>query len=358
MAVTNKQCLVSVTTSRYLPQAFILSESFIANNPFCDVLLFLTDLSTQRIGSLNWSDFQSVTVFSLDCVENPLLYRMREYFNAFEFCCAAKSFVLDHSLFRLGYQKAVFLDPDIFCYASFDKVWADLDGADLLVTPHVNSPMPADNRLPDDREMVTAGFVNGGFWAARANENTRRCLAWIAEKVTHYGFFIPDTNLYADQTWMSCLPWFFPVSVQVLRDPGLNVAYWNLHERTLSFENGVLFSNGERLVFFHFSGYDPANPTQLTKHSRRELVNNDPAILRGLLLAYKSKLDEVILRFPDIQPDLPCSSLALQKRIRLYKSIHRHAAKFTIDGQGSCSSRVLQILLRPLRRCYRWLASE
>jgi glycosyltransferase involved in cell wall biosynthesis len=65
----------------------------------------------------------------------------------------------------------------------------------------------------------------------------------------------------------------FPLRPFIIREPGYNVAYWNLHERTLSRgEEGwrVGFVDGSRgdLVFFHFSGYAPS-VGQLSKHETR-----------------------------------------------------------------------------------------
>jgi hypothetical protein len=63
-------------------------------------------------------------------------------------------------------------------------------------------------------------------------------------------------NIYVDQRWLD-LAVASSNGIGVLRDPGLNVAYWNLHERALlPDECGGWTVNGRPLKFFHFSGYD------------------------------------------------------------------------------------------------------
>jgi hypothetical protein len=63
-------------------------------------------------------------------------------------------------------------------------------------------------------------------------------------------------NLYVDQRWLDLLA-ASSYTVGVVRDPGFNVAYWNLHERKLALDdNGTWSVNKQPLKFFHFSGFD------------------------------------------------------------------------------------------------------
>ena len=42
-----------------------------------------------------------------------------------------------------------------------------------------------------------------------------------------------------------------------MRDPGVNVAYFNLSNRRIEIENGDYVLNGSKLKLIHFSGLDP-----------------------------------------------------------------------------------------------------
>src|SRR5690606_24035113 len=81
----------------------------------------------------------------------------------------------------------------------------------------------------------------------------------------------------------------------VLRDPGFNVAYWNLHERPLTkTADGTVTAGGSPLRFFHFSGYRPERPWLLTLHCARKprvLLSEHP-VLRELCDAYGAALRE------------------------------------------------------------------
>ena len=65
-----------------------------------------------------------------------------------------------------------------------------------------------------------------------------------------------DCGLFTDQRWVDLAPAFFE-GLKILRDPGYNVATWNLTHRTVagSLESGLTV-NGRPLCFFHFSGFD------------------------------------------------------------------------------------------------------
>ncbi|MEJ0046136.1 MAG: hypothetical protein WDN04_08425 [Rhodospirillales bacterium] len=98
-------------------------------------------------------------------------------------------------------------------------------------------------------------------------------------------------NMFTDQRWMDLAPTFVARPC-ILRHPGYNVAYWNLAHRVVArASNGRWTVNGERLVFFHFSGISPDNPRQFSKHQNRftpenmGLVNELCDLYRGLVLA-------------------------------------------------------------------------
>ncbi len=320
--------MLSVATHQYLPKGIVLADSFIEYNPDCDVIILVPDISQSMIDSREWPFSSSIRLIGIDEINDTSLKKMHRYYNAFELCCSAKSFLLEYALFKVGYEKAVLLDPDIVCYATFEDVWTAMDKAAVALTPHIFSPLPDDGCLPDDREIVNAGFVNGGFWAAIRSDTTKKILDWMKNKVIHFGFFIPERNLYADQTWMSCLPWFFPQHVLLLRNQGMNVAYWNLHERRLTNRNGVFFSEAERLVFFHFSGYDDNQPARLTTHTLRNLSGENAAVISMLLDDYRKELYHCVGSLPHVKLDHPCSNMPLSKRLKTYESFFGDKPEF------------------------------
>jgi hypothetical protein len=78
-----------------------------------------------------------------------------------------------------------------------------------------------------------------------------------------------EKGMFVDQLWVNFAPLYYE-DVFVSRHLGLNVAYWNLHERVISNDNEPYEINQKYpLVFFHFSGYSPEKPTQISKYQNR-----------------------------------------------------------------------------------------
>lgn len=317
------KCVVAVATLSYLPGVRVLVESVRRVEADCDVLILVVDASGALLAQEFTDYFPSGTqLVGGDSLTHPLYSSMRRYFSAFEFSTATKAFILHYAIFELGYRKAIFLDGDVCCYSGLRMVWDALDATAIALTPHVTAPFPDDGQEPGDGGMFEHGFVNSGFLAFRYDDAARQALEWVMRRVAHQGFFVPECGLSADQTWFSCLPWYFPDAVTMLRDPGLNVAYWNLQERQIRNTSECLTSNGRPLVFFHFSGFDPCVPESLTRHTVRAPDSNNGAILRGLLSGYAAALNNAKIVLPDCAPDLPCVRGSLRERFRLYAVVH------------------------------------
>ena len=144
-----QNCIVTVANNKWIHRAFVMAESALTYNPNCDIIILVPDLTHEKIGNAIWPVSNSVRIIGLDEIENQALQNMHTYFNVFELCCAAKSFLIEHVLFKMGYTKVVLLDPDIMCYSSLNEVWSILEHTDMAATPHVTAPIPVDGHVPD-----------------------------------------------------------------------------------------------------------------------------------------------------------------------------------------------------------------
>ena len=79
---------------------------------------------------------------------------------------------------------------------------------------------------------------------------------------------IGDTHgVFVDQKWCNLIPCFFD-DVKTLRDPGFNVASWNLSSREVRItDTGEIRVNGEPLRFFHFTKLGPVGDTMTRRYA-------------------------------------------------------------------------------------------
>ena len=190
-----------------------------------------------------------------------------------------------HLLERHGLDRLVYLDPDVFVYAPLAPVFAALETGDAVLTPHLTAPID-DDKQPGEQEMLYNGTYNLGFFAVRNTPEGVGMLRWWERRCLDLGFSEGRTGLFVDQKWMNLLPGLF-VGVAILRDPGCNMAYWNLHERTLDGDAEAPRVNGVPLCFFHFSGIVPEDGALLSKHTNRFTLATRPD-LQGIFGAYKA----------------------------------------------------------------------
>lgn len=184
-------------------------------------------------------------------------------------------------------KNLVYLDPDIFVYSPLTPVFEALDGgASAILTPHLTTPID-DGKLPGEQDMLYNGSYNLGFIAVKRCEESWRLLSWWERRCLDLGFSEGRTGLFVDQKWMNLAPGMFE-QVKILRHPGCNMAYWNLHERRLTGCAENYFVNGwAQLCFFHFSGIVLNDPAMLSKNTNRYTLADRPDLER-LFREYKS----------------------------------------------------------------------
>lgn len=175
-------------------------------------------------------------------------------YNIIELNTALKPHVATTLLER--YEKVVYLDPDICTFNSLAPILDDLDWHSVLLSPHALAPFEDDAR-PSDVDLLRFGAYNLGFFAVRRCDSARALLYWWDRQCQDQCWYEPALGFGVDQKWMDLAPAFFE-GVGITKHPGINVAFWNLHERRIVRDGaGQWMVNGTHpLIFVHFSSYD------------------------------------------------------------------------------------------------------
>ena len=89
-------------------------------------------------------------------------------------------------------------------------------------------------------------------------------LSWWHERLISDAVSDPAHHLFTDRSGLTGCRHCGDTNCQ---DPGLNVAYWNAHERPITTDDGhIQKAGGAPLRFFTSSGYSPEKPWLLSKH--------------------------------------------------------------------------------------------
>ncbi len=177
-----------------------------------------------------------------------------------EACTAVKGRALQHILSDETAEKVIYFDPDIAVFNSMAPVIQLLDEHAIVLTPHQIHPEPAsDKQAIMDNEIASLGYgtFNLGFIAVSQDPEAHRFAQWWSDRLYDWCHDRLDIGVFVDQKWCNLIPCFFD-GVKVLRDPGYNVASWNLSHRKMSYDqDGRALINGSLLRFFHFTKLGP-----------------------------------------------------------------------------------------------------
>jgi hypothetical protein len=169
-----------------------------------------------------------------------------------ELCTAVKGPML-HRLLPDG-DAVIYLDPDVALFAPLTEVVTLLDRHSIILTPHVLSPEPDYETVPHNEiGSLRHGTYNLGFIAVRNRAEGQRFAAWWRDRLLRFCHDDVMRGPFVDQKWCDLVPALFE-DVHILRDPGYNVASWNIATRPLEFTaDGAILADGQPLRFFHFT---------------------------------------------------------------------------------------------------------
>lgn len=278
-----KNAVFTICAKNYLAQALTLRESVLTNNNI-DFFIYLADKANDEIKDL---------VEVLDTSWIPKWKEMAFKYNVIEFSTSIKPFCIQN-LFGKGYEKVIYLDPDIYVVDSLRTIYDYLENKSAILTPHFCEMKVNYDGAFKESSIMFAGIYNLGFFAIKNNKIGQNIVRWWANRLERFCYNEISEGLFVDQKWMDFLPAMYPHDVLVSDHMGINAAIWNLHERTLIFKDGQYFINRNRdnklfpLLFFHFSGFDPLNHKLISTRFSGYNISSYPTFA-PLLEEYREK---------------------------------------------------------------------
>ncbi len=266
----------TICSINYLAQARVLSDSLKKTNPDYEFVVGLCDriegsgVDTSKIEGLNLLEVHKIGI--------PAFAEMTDRYDITELNTAIKPFFFNYFLnSREDIDTVIYFDPDIEIFDKLTGIEDDLQGHNIVLTPHFYTPI-FDDKKGTEQEMFVNGIYNLGFLAVKRSAETSKFLDWWMIKLEKECYMDIQKGMFVDQLYCNMVPLYYE-GVKIDKYPGYNVAYWNLHERTLEFKDGKYFSNGVPLVFFHYSGINMKDPVNISRWQNRFDLSNRPDLV-------------------------------------------------------------------------------
>lgn len=258
-----KQCAFTIVAKNYIGLAQILERSIRRHDNELDFYIVVVD----EIESELRQELPDNIVVAREQlgVAATLWSDMSFRYNLTEFCTSIKPVAFRYLFVEQGYEKCVYLDPDIYFFDRIGKIYEILDHCEILLTPHLTRIELDFSGDYSERGIMQTGVFNLGFCGLKRGESSLRMLNWWYDRLVTQCFNDLARGLFTDQKWMDLMPCYFSDQLKVDRSLGMNVAPWNFHERQIvqldSKSYGVCYRDQEQspimpLIFVHYSGFN------------------------------------------------------------------------------------------------------
>lgn len=266
------QTFCTIITSDYIPFAKVLFHSLQKQRPTTNLQVLVVD--KEGLPSLEKITFHPVNEIADSSIGKNIVKKYA-HTNPDHFRWALKPVFISY-LLQNGFDRVIYVDPDIYFVNEFDFLFDRLDQSSVLLTPHWSDTNPWINES-GLYHVLQDGLFNAGF--VGANKNGLDALNWWAE-VCH---FKTEKNLqhglFVDQKYLDILPVQFE-NVGIVRHRGCNLASWNIDTCKREIVDGKLMINRQfEPVFIHFAKDTIAN-----------IINNNDKYLIPYLEKYADLL--------------------------------------------------------------------
>jgi hypothetical protein len=274
----------TVVTPNYLAHALTIRKSFLQHNPDAAFIICVLGLES-HCPVINFDNF-----YFLNSLSDPRIEGMTRRYAPFEMVCALKPFYAAHILEQhTNIRRLIYLDCDMYVFAPF----ATLTDAAITLSPHRTKNT---EYLPEPKNYSVIslnryGVYNAGYFELHNKPEAVAFLEWWKNLMVDTGYEKPDEHLFSDQLWLNLVHSFFD-DVYVNKNPGYNVAIWNLIERQVKEVNGTFYVNNEPLVLYHFSKYNMEKPDDMVNYIEPYLTFDNFPVLRSVYQKFREELLE------------------------------------------------------------------
>jgi hypothetical protein len=276
----------TIAAVNYIGKASVLADSFLFEHPHstCTILI-VADQVPEWLPQTNRLSVVLPTDIGFSIAE---IHQMALIYNVTELSTAVKPMLLKYLTSR--HKKVVYLDPDMEVLQNLTKIENALDKASIVLTPHFRIPKPTNRSIsPTEYTMLEVGTFNLGFIAV--SDAAQTFLDWWDSRLRIDCVVSAREQLFVDQKWINIAVGYW--DVEVVRDLGINLAYWNFDEAPFATTNLLTIGN-DAVALFHFSGLPKAAEKVWTTHvpDTQRKPSGDAEAVRSMFDNYRNRVDQ------------------------------------------------------------------
>jgi hypothetical protein len=266
----------TAVAKNYLPFARVLARSVRHYHPDARLVVALADELDGQIEPAA----EPFSILTLRDLRIPDLRDLAFRTSQRGFAIALKPYLIEH--LAGDARSGLYLDADTVVLGELGSLFDDVQRHALTLVPHRLVPPRTSDRIDRDLVLNLAGVFNAGVVGISRGPSSTAFIRWWQTRVHRLCIYAVSRGVHYDQRWLD-LALGFVEDLHVHRDPGVNVAHWNLPERPILIRDGVVTAGGDPCRLFHFSGFnpdDPETPSRYRPDLRMEEIGDAQQLFR------------------------------------------------------------------------------
>lgn len=245
----------SIVSKEYIHKILLLYNSLLKHDDSFKFFIICMSKDTRNL--LNAIKLDKAVLLTIDQIEetDPQLAAVKLGRNEKEYAWTSKGSVFLY-LFKNypDIDHLLWLDGDIFFYSSPDTIFQELRQCSLLLT---KERFKGENKKLNN----VYGIYNTGLMGLRRDREAIGFIRWYRKNCIEWCYDKMIPGKFSDQMHLNRISekssW-----IRVIKNNGINVTAWNIQGCKAEKKGEDIYIDGEKLVFYHFSGFRCISPKE------------------------------------------------------------------------------------------------
>jgi hypothetical protein len=232
----------------YLSRGLVLIDSLKAHCEDFTIYILCLDKFTLDYFQNNSNDYQEVKCLNIEEIENfdEDLFNCKSKRSLIEYYFTLSPCLPLYILKRYKIPHICSLDADIKFYSSPFPLFNYLKNHSIVITPHKFSKEIKDLECWGKYNVSFQIFKNDSIGIKCLEKWRLQCIDWCKDELDE------ENNRFADQKYLDDWNSLYEKNIKVLDDSVSGLAPWNLNNYKITRFKNKFYSNGEKLIFYHF----------------------------------------------------------------------------------------------------------